>query len=140
MKKLSLLALTAVALVACGDNNKKTTPEDFKTIENELQVIATNGEPLTIVSLGTAGDYLLQIPKTEAIENIAGKEKTAKILSAEVNADLIKDGYCLLNIIPKKTMEEMNMAGNTCNFRLFCGNIDDTNEEFYAVEVCSEQQ
>ena len=35
MKKLSLLALAAVTLVACGDS--KPTPEDYTTIETEIQ-------------------------------------------------------------------------------------------------------
>ena len=136
MKKISLLVLAAATITACSDN--KPTPEDFVTIENEIQAIAANGTPLTIVSLGANGDYVLQIPKTDAIAEIAAKEKTAKFLSAEIREDIVKDGYCLLNIIPERAMEAMGTPEGKCNFRLFCGSLEDTSAEAYAVSVCSE--
>lgn len=135
MKKISLLALTAITLVACGDN--KPTPEDFQTIEQEAKN-ASGETALTILSLGAAGDYIVQLPATDALVAIAKKDKSVTFLSVDNPSQYISDGTCLLNIIPKRTMENMNMPENTCNFRLFCGNADDMNAEVYAVEVCSE--
>lgn len=137
MKKLSLLALVAAALVACGENNKPT-PEDFKTVEAEIQAVNTAETPLTIISIGAAGDYVIAIPATDALKAVAAKEKTVTFLSVENPQQLVKEGQCLINIIPQKTMMEMNTPENKCNFRIFCGNADDMNAEAYAVEVCSE--
>ena len=136
MKKLSLLALTAVALVACGDN--KPTPADFAAIETEIQNSATNAEPISIVALGTNGDYVVALPASETLTAIAAKEKTVTFLSIENPAQYVTEGTCLLNIIPQNTMAAMNTPENKCNFRLFCGTAEEMGGETYAVEGCSE--
>lgn len=133
MKKLSLLALAAVTLVACGEN--KPTPEDFSAIEQEIQA---NPDVVSIVTLGPAGDYVVTVNASETILKIADMKKTVTFLSAENPSAFIEEGKCLLNIIPAKTMEDMNMPENKCNFRLFCGTVEDAAAEVYAVEVCSE--
>lgn len=136
MKKLSILALVAIALSACGES--KPTPEDFKAVEAELQNIAENGGVLAISAIGTAGDYIIPIPETETIAAIAAKKKTVTFLSVENPAEHVAEGQCMLNIIPTNTMQAMNMPENKCNFRLFCGSAEDLAEEVYAVELCSE--
>lgn len=136
MKKLSLLALVAVSLAACGDN--KPTPADFATIETEIQNVAAQGENISIVALGQAGDYMLPLPATDALTAIAAKDKTVTFLSVENPAQYVAEGTCLLNIIPQNTMAAMNTPENKCNFRLFCGTAEDMGAEVYAVEVCSE--
>lgn len=133
MKKLSLIALTAAVLTACGEN--KPTPEDFVTIETELQ---SSADILAVLSIGPAGDYIVPVNASDAILEIANKDKSVTFLSAENPAPYIKEGQCLLNIIPQRTMEMMNMPENKCNFRLFCGNAEEAGNEVYAVEVCSE--
>ena len=137
MKKLSLLAIAAVALVACGE--QKPTPADFATIETEINNAASADQPIAIVALGAAGDYVISLPANEAVLAVAAKEKSATFLSIENPAQYIAEGTCLLNIIPDNTMAAMNTPENKCNFRLFCGTAEDiTNNEFYAVELCSE--
>ena len=132
MKKSSLLALTAVALVACGEN--KPTPADYTTVESEITKV-TN---LSILALGVGGDYIVALPESDALTEIASKAKTVKFLSVADPQNYLTEGNCLLNIIPANTMAAMNTPENTCNFRLFCGTADDiTNNEFYAVELCS---
>ena len=136
MKKLSLLAIAAVALVACGE--QKPTPADFATIETEINNAASADQPIAIVALGAAGDYVISLPANEAVLAVAAKEKSATFLSIENPAQYIAEGTCLLNIIPDNTMAAMNTPENKCNFRLFCGTAEDMNAEFYAVELCSE--
>ena len=136
MQKLSLLALTAVALVACGDN--APTPADFTAIETEIQNNTTADTPISIVALGQGGDYIISLPATDTVQEIAAKKKTVKFLSVENPAQYITESNCLLNIIPDNTMAAMNTPENKCNFRLFCGTAEDMNAEFYAVELCSE--
>lgn len=139
MKKLSIIAMAAVALAACSEN--KPTPEDYKTVEAEIQTASTGESPLVVVSLGTAGDYVLQLPKTEALQKIAQKDKTVKFLSAEINPEQVSDEYCLLNIIPQVAMEQMGEENDTCNMALFCGTADDlASGEVYAVELCSAEE
>lgn len=137
MKKLSLLAIAAVALAACGD--QKPTPADFATIEAEINNTTSSEQPISIVALGAAGDYIISLPANEAVLAVAAKEKSATFLSVETPEQYITEGTCLLNIIPDNTMAAMNTPENKCNFRLFCGTAEDiTNNEFYAVELCSE--
>ncbi len=136
MKKLSLLALTAVALAACGDN--LATPEDYVTINTEIQKSSSNDAPISIVALGQGGDYIVSLPATDALTKIASKKKTVTFLSIDNPAQYAAEGTCLLNIIPDNTMASMNTPENKCNFRLFCGTAADMETEFYAVEVCSE--
>jgi hypothetical protein len=136
MKKLSLLAIAAVALVACGE--QKPTPADFATIETEINNAASADQPIAIVALGAAGDYVISLPANEAVLAVAAKEKSAAFLSIENPAQYIAEGTCLLNIIPDNTMAAMNTPENKCNFRLFCGTAEDMAGEAYAVELCSE--
>ena len=137
MKKLSALALATIALTACGDN--APTPADFATIETEIQNSATADTPISIVALGANGDYVIALPANETVTAIAAKKKSVAFLSVENPAQYVTEGKCLLNIIPQNTMMAMNTPENKCNFRLFCGTSDDiNNNEFYAVELCSE--
>ncbi len=136
MKKLSLLALTAIALAACGDN--KPTPADFAAIETEIQNASANGTPVSIVALGQGGDYIIPLPATDVLTKIASMDKTVTFLSVENPAQYVTEGTCLLNIIPENTMAAMNTPENKCNFRLFCGTAEEMGAEVYAVEVCSE--
>lgn len=136
MKKLSLLAIAAVALVACGE--QKPTPADFATIETEINNAASADQPIAIVALGAAGDYVISLPANETVLAVAAKEKSATFLSIENPAQYIAEGTCLLNIIPDNTMAAMNKPENKCNFRLFCGTAEDMASEAYAVELCAE--
>ena len=137
MKKLSLLAIAAVALAACGD--QKPTPADFATIETEINNTTSSEQPISIVALGAAGDYIISLPANEAVLAVAAKEKSVTFLSVETPEQYITEDTCLLNIIPDNTMAAMNTPENKCNFRLFCGTAEDiNNNEFYAVELCSE--
>ena len=138
MKKLSLLALVAVSLAACGGDDMPT-PADFQTIETEIQTSMSQGIGTTIIALGQNGDYIIPIVATDAVKNIGAKAKTVTFLSAEIPTDSITDGQCMLNIIPQNTMQQMGTPENKCNFRLFCGTAADiATNEFYAVELCSE--
>ena len=87
MKKLSLLALAAVTLVACGEN--KPTPEDFSAIEQEIQA---NPDVVSIVTLGPAGDYVVTVNASETILKIADMKKTVTFLSAENPSAFIEEG------------------------------------------------
>ena len=137
MKKLSVLALAAVALAAC--DAQTPTPEDYQTINTEIQNATAPDQAISIVALGSNGDYVIALPANETITNIAAKKKTAKFLSIDNPAQYVAEGQCLLNIIPVNTMQMLGTPENTCNFRLFCGTADDiNNSEFYAVELCSE--
>lgn len=135
MRKTSLLALIAATLAACSDN--LPTPQDFETIEQEIQISNTQEHPLTITAIGPAGDYLISLPESEALHKIYKKAKTVTFLSAQGSTEYIKEGTCLLNVIPEKVMLDMNMLGNKCYFRLFCGDEKDLGSEAYAVEVCT---
>ncbi len=135
MKKISLLTLIASALAACSED--LPTPQDFEVIEQEIQISNSQEHPLTIMAIGPAGDYLLTLPKSDALHNIYKKAKTAAFLSVPPSAEYIKEGTCLLNVIPEKVMLDMNMPGNKCYFRLFCGDEKDLGSEAYAVEVCT---
>lgn len=136
MKQLSLFALMAISLAACGDN--QPTPEDFNAIEKEIQTLSNNGAAVSVVAVGPVGDYVLSLPATEVLTKIASKNATVTFLSVENPTQYAADDVCLLNIIPENTMASMNTPENKCNFRLFCGNAENINAEAYAVEVCSE--
>ena len=136
MKKLSLLALAAVTLVACGDS--KPTPEDYTTIETEIQNSVANGVALSITAIGQQGDYIITLPATETLTAIGNKARTVAFLSVENPAQYVAEGQCLLNIIPDKVMADMGTPENKCNFRLFCGTAEQATGEAYAVEVCAQ--
>lgn len=139
MKKLSLFAIAAATLAACDSTPTTPTPADFKTIEMEIQNNAVANGQTTILSLGAQGDYIIALPATDALLEIAAKQKTVAFMSVSDGAQYVADGTCLLNIIPDNTMQMMGTPENKCNFRLFCGTADDmNNNQFYAVEVCSE--
>lgn len=139
MKKLTAFAAVALALGACSNENQTPTPADFATIETEIQNSVSQGVGATIVAIGTSGDYAIAIPATDVVKEIAAKKKTAKFLSVENVDQYVLADKCLLNIIPQNVMEQLGTPENKCNFRLFCGTADDVaNNEFYAVELCSE--
>ncbi len=139
MKKLTAFAAVALALGACSNENQTPTPADFATIETEIQNSVSQGVGATIVAIGTSGDYAIAIPATDVVKEIAAKKKTVKFLSVENVDQYVLTDKCLLNIIPQNVMEQLGTPENKCNFRLFCGTADDVaNNEFYAVELCSE--
>lgn len=137
MKKLSIFALVAVALAACS-GEKAPTPEDFATIETELQNITSSGGILSIAAVGPAGDYIIPLAQNDTILDVASRKKTVTFLSIDNPAQYVSEGQCLLNVIPNNTMEAMGTPENKCNFRLFCGSAEDMNETVYAVELCAE--
>ena len=137
MKKLSLFALAAVTLAAC--DAPAPTPEDFNAIQTEIQQDAATNGVTQIVALGTSGDYVIALPETDVLREIANKKQTVAFMSIDNPAQYVTEGKCLLNIIPDNTMQMMGTPENKCGFRLFCGTADDmNNNQFYAVEVCSE--
>ena len=133
MKKLLAATLLALPLAACEQGPQYPTVEDTKIVLSEMEKQPGKS---TIVGLGSQGDYLLKLESTEALEQVAAMEKTAKVLSADIVPHMA-EGVCLLNIIPNRTMAQMGMADNKCNYRLVCGVVADTNA-FYAVELCEE--
>ena len=139
MKKLTAFATVALALGACSNENQTPTPADFATIETEIQNSVSQGVGATIVAIGTSGDYAIAISATDVVKEIAAKKKTVNFLSVENVDQYVLTDKCLLNIIPQNVMEQLGTPENKCNFRLFCGTADDVaNNEFYAVELCSE--
>ena len=139
MKKLTAFAAVALALGACSNENQTPTPADFATIETEIQNSVSQGVGATIVAIGTSGDYAIAISATDVVKEIAAKKKTVNFLSVENVDQYVLTDKCLLNIIPQNVMEQLGTPENKCNFRLFCGTADDVaNNEFYAVELCSE--
>lgn len=139
MKKLTAFAAVALALGACSNENQTPTPADFATIETEIQNSVSQGVGATIVAIGTSRDYAIAIPATDVVKEIAAKKKTVNFLSVENVDQYVLTDKCLLNIIPQNVMEQLGTPENKCNFRLFCGTAADVaNNEFYAVELCSE--
>ena len=139
MKKLSIFALVAAALTACSNEPETPTPADFATIESEIQTSAQQGVGTTMIAIGQNGDYVIPIVATDTVKEIEKKKKTAAFMSIQNPEQYIADGQCMLNIIPQNTMAQMGTPENKCNFRLFCGTAEDiTNNQFYAVELCSE--
>lgn len=91
-----------------------------------------------VIAEGKQGDFLIKVPATPEILEIANGEKTVKFLSVQNPQNYVQDGYCLVNTIPYNTMKQMGKTDNHCHFRLYCGSADSMNyNENYAVEVCA---
>ena len=104
MNKLLVATLLALPLAACDQGPKYPTVEDTKVVLSEMEKQPGKS---TIVALGAQGDYLLKLEETEALKNVASMEKTAKALSADIVPHMA-DGVCLLNIIPNRTMAQID--------------------------------
>lgn len=129
MKKV-LFLLPVLILTACDNQLSQN-----KTIQNELK--RCGDECGQIIANGELGDFLIKLPETAALRNIANSNKNAKFLSIKDPKQYSMSGYCLLNIIPLKAMEKLGTPENTCNYRLYCGAPENMNyDEFYAVEIC----
>ncbi|MBQ8255812.1 MAG: hypothetical protein IJY99_02500 [Alphaproteobacteria bacterium] len=134
MKKIIILSL-ALPLVACDSAPKSTgpaTPADFEVVMNEIQKADRQ-----ILAGGEQGDFLIKLEKTDAMKDVASRDKNAKFLSIENPAQYIEKDFCLLNILPQATLEKIGAPDSKCSYRLFCGdtmNYDDS----YAVELCAE--
>ena len=90
------------------------------------------------IATGEMGDFLVSVPETEELRKIANGQKNAKFLSVFNPNSYAKPGYCLINIIPYSTREQMGTPDNDCNYRIYCGAPEHMNyDEFYAVEVCN---
>lgn len=132
MKKIIILSL-ALPLVACDSAPKSTgpaTPADFEVVMNEIQKADR-----PILAGGEQGDFLIKLEKTDALKDVASRDKTAKFLSIDDPKQYIEDDFCLLNIVPKGAMEKMGNPDSACYYRLFCGEKI-KGDGFYAVELC----
>ena len=135
MKKIIILSLAALPLIACEQTPKSTgpaTPADFSTIMNEIQKADRH-----IVAGGEQGDFLIKLEKTDAMKEIASRDKTVKFLSVKNPSQYIEKDYCLLNILPQAALEKIGTPDSKCSYRLFCGEKI-KGDGFYAVELCSE--
>lgn len=132
MQKIALAVLLALPLAACDNGTKSATPEDFETVQNEMNA----NPPAEIIAVGQAGDFTVYLPATDALKAVAEKSKNSKFKSASLTADQIKEGFCIVDIIPQKVMEDEGTPENTCYYRVFCGGADVNMEELYSVEVC----
>lgn len=134
MQKIALAVLLALPLAACDSSSKNATPQDFETVQNEMNA----NPPAEIIAIGSAGDFTVYLPATDALKGVAAKNKNSKFKSAELTADQIKDGFCIVDIIPQKAMEADGTPENTCFYRVFCGDATVNMDELYSVEVCKE--
>ena len=90
-----------------------------------------------VIATGEMDDFLIRLPETPELREIANSNKNAMFLSVHNPNQFSKDGYCLINIVPFNTMKKLGMPENTCNYRIYCGSPEFMNyDEFYAVEVC----
>ena len=137
MKRIIILSLV-LPLIACDkapevqQSTGAATPADFTTVMNEMQKADRH-----ILAGGDQGDFLIKIENTDAIKDVASRDKNAKFLSIDNPKQYIEDGFCLLNIIPKVTIEKMGNPDSRCHYRLFCGDTMNY-DEYYAVELCKE--
>lgn len=133
MKKiLFITTLIALPLFTACEKEQTPTKEDYAILQNAVQVADT-----TIITIGDQGDFLIKLQKTDEIQAIYNKQKTAKFLSISDPKQYIEEGYCLLNVIPVNTMEQIGTPDNTCHYRLYCGNAKNMNyDNLYAVELC----
>ncbi len=130
MKK-TLFILPLLALAAC-DNAIAT---DTDIIRNAID--ACGDECATVLTTGKLGDFLIRIPENDDLRKIASGEKTAKFLSTFNPNSYARAGYCLINIIPLSTFQELGAPDNNCHYRIYCGAPEYMNyDEYYAVEVC----
>lgn len=132
MQKIALAALLALPLCACDNGPKTATAEDFNTVQNEMNA----NPPAEIIAVGQSGDFTVYLPATDALKDVASRVKNSMFKSAPVTAEQIKDGFCIVDIIPQKTMEDEGTPDNKCYYRLFCGDATTDFAEMYSVEVC----
>lgn len=132
MQKIALAVLLALPLAACDNSSKIATPQDFETVQNEMSA----NPPAEIIAVGMAGDFTVYLPATDALKDVASRQKNSKFKSAELNAAQIKEGFCIVDIIPQKTLEEEGTPESTCYYRVFCGTENTNLDELYSVEVC----
>lgn len=136
MQKIALAVLLALPLAACDNGTKSATPQDFETVQNEMNA----NPPAEIIAVGQAGDFTVYLPATDALKDVYTRAKNSKFKSAELTADHIAkataEGFCIVDIIPQKVMEDEGTPENTCYYRVFCGAADTNMEELYSVEVC----
>lgn len=134
MQKIALAVLLTLPLAACDNNSQTATPQDFEIVQNEMSA----NPPTEIIAVGHAGDFTVYLPATNALKRVAKKEKNSKFKSAELNANHNKKGFCIVDIIPQKVMEDEGTPENTCYYRVFCGTADTNMDELYSVEVCKD--
>lgn len=134
MQKIALAVLLALPLAACDNGPKQATPADFETVQNEMNA----NPPAEIISVGQAGDFTVYLPATDALKDVYTRAKNSKFKSASLSAEQMKEGFCIVDIIPQKVMEDEGTPENTCYYRVFCGGADTNMEEFYSVEVCKQ--
>ena len=132
MQKIALAVLLALPLAACDNGTKSATPQDFETVQNEMNA----NPPAEIIAVGQAGDFTVYLPATDALKDVYTRAKNSKFKSASLTADQIKEDFCIVDIIPQKVMEDEGTPENTCYYRVFCGGADVNMEELYSVEVC----
>ncbi len=90
-----------------------------------------------ILTTGKSGDFLHIIPETPELLKIANKQKNSKFVSIFNPNSYAKPGYCLVNVVPYKTLKTLGAETSGCNYRIYCGAPEYMNyDEFYAVEVC----
>lgn len=108
--------------------------EDYITLQRE---IANCDECGRIIATGDDGDFLIRLPKTDALNHFSFLEKNAKFLSVSNPNQYAKSGYCLVNIIPYNTMEKLGWQNKTCSYRIYCGAPESMDyDQYYAVAVC----
>lgn len=108
--------------------------EKYITIQREMESCDDCGR---VLASGDDGDFIIQLPETNALKNITRADKNAKFLSVFNLNHYAKAGYCLVNVIPYNTMKKLDLPNKTCSYRIYCGapELMDYNQ-YYAVEVC----
>ena len=130
MKK-TLFILPLLALTACDKSNAS----NIDIIHNAMD--ACGDECAIVLTVGERGDFLIRIPESDALREIASGEKNSKFLSTEQPKNFAQTGFCLVNVIPYNTFKEMGTPDNNCHYRIYCGAPEHMNyDEYYAVEVC----
>lgn len=133
MEKLSLL-VSVLALVAC-DSATAGDLQDYKNLQQAMNDCGYECRP--VIAEGEYGDFLIRMPETDVLREIASKEKYAKFLSTENPKQYARDGYCLVNIIPANTMEQLGWENKNCPYRIYCGAPELMDyDQYYAVVVC----
>ena len=116
-------------------HDNKLDSSDFKTIEKAIENCGDKCEK--VLATGEMGDYLIKVPETKELHEIANKQKNTKFLSVFNPNSYTQTGYCLVNILPLNTIQKLHMPNNYCHYRIYCGAPEYVNyDEFYAVEVC----
>ena len=86
---------------------------------------------------GEMGDFLVKVPETAEIRQIADKEKNSMFLSVENPKQYAENGYCLIDVIPADVLKQKGWGESTC-YRVFCGGPESMNYDgnYYSVSVC----